>query len=151
MQEKQTFSMIKPDAVRANQIGSILTMIEKAGFSIQAISMLQLTQTAVQHFYAVHAQRPFYKDLCSFIASGPVVAMVLEKHNAIADLRKLMGATNPAEAADGTIRKLFATSIDYNAIHGSDSDETAASEIAFFFPNRDLLIKKTAPIANCCT
>lgn len=143
MQGRYTFSMIKPDAIGANHIGSILAMIEKAGFSIDAISMLQLTQIAAEHFYAVHADRPFYKDLCSFIASGPVVAMVLEKEDAVADLRKLMGATNPTEAADGTIRKAFATSIDYNAIHGSDSDETAALEISFFFPGRDLLIKRT--------
>ncbi|AXI24155.1 Nucleoside diphosphate kinase [Cardinium endosymbiont of Sogatella furcifera] len=144
MQGRYTFSMIKPDAVRANHIGAILSMIEKTGFSIHAISMLQLTPAAAEHFYAVHAHRPFYKELCSFIASGPVVAMVLEKEHAVADLRKLMGATNPAEAADGTIRKAFATSIDYNAIHGSDSDETAASEIAFFFPGRDLLMN--APV-----
>ncbi|WP_419241681.1 nucleoside-diphosphate kinase [Cardinium endosymbiont of Nabis limbatus] len=142
MQGIQTFSMIKPDAVSANQIGAILAMIEKAGFAIDAISMLQLTQTAAEHFYAVHADRPFYKDLCSFIASGPVVAMVLKKDHAVADLRKLMGATNPAEATEGTIRKAFATSIDYNAIHGSDSDETAASEIFFFFPGYSLLIKR---------
>lgn len=135
--------MIKPDAVSANHIGSILAIIEKAGFAIHAMSMLQLTQTAAEHFYEVHAHRPFYKDLCRFIASGPAVAMVLEKEHAVADLRKLMGATNPAEAADGTIRKAFATSIDYNAIHGSDSDETAASEIAFFFPGRDLLLKRS--------
>ncbi len=139
---RYTFSMIKPDAVSANHVGSILAMIEKAGFSIHAMSMLQLTQADAERFYEVHAHRPFYKDLCSFIASGPVVAMVLEKASAVSDLRKLMGATNPAEAANGTIRKAFATSIDYNAIHGSDSDETAALEISFFFPGRDLLIKK---------
>ncbi|WP_342265721.1 nucleoside-diphosphate kinase [Cardinium endosymbiont of Philonthus spinipes] len=142
MKGRYTFSMIKPDAVGANHIGAILAMIEKEGFAIHAMSMLQLTQTAAEHFYAVHADRPFYKDLCKFIASGPVVAMVLEKEEAVAGLRKLMGATNPAEAAEGTIRKAFATSIDYNAIHGSDSDETAAEEIAFFFPGRDLLIKE---------
>lgn len=143
MNGRYTFSMIKPDAVRTNHIGSILSMIEKAGFAIRALSMLELTQTVAEHFYAVHAHRPFYTDLCKFIASGPVVAMVLEKEHAVADLRKLMGATSPAEAAEGTIRKAFATSIDYNAIHGSDSDETAAAEISLFFPGRDLLIKRT--------
>ncbi|WP_262914879.1 MULTISPECIES: nucleoside-diphosphate kinase [Candidatus Cardinium] len=146
MQGKYTFSMIKPDAVRANHIGSILAMIEKAGFSIIAMSMLQLPQIVAANFYVVHSDRPFYKDLCSFIASGPIVAMVLEKDNAVVDLRKLMGATNPAEAVEGTIRKAFATSIDYNAIHGSDSDQTAASEISFFFPSRKLLVKQPATL-----
>ncbi|CDG49927.1 nucleoside-diphosphate kinase [Cardinium endosymbiont of Bemisia tabaci] len=145
-QGKYTFSMIKPDAVQANHIGAILSMIEKAGFSIDAITMLQLTPIVAEHFYAVHSDRPFYKALCAFIASAPVVAMVLQKENAVADLRKLMGATNPGEAAEGTIRKIFATSIDYNAIHGSDSDETAALESSFFFPGRDLLVKKISTI-----
>lgn len=146
IQGRYTFSMIKPDAVRANHIGAILSMIEKAGFAIDAMAMLQLTQSVAEHFYAVHADRPFYKALCTFIASGPIVAMVLEKAHAVVDLRNLMGATHPAEAADGTIRKTFGTSIDYNAIHGSDSDETAALEIAFFFPGRDLLIQKATII-----
>ncbi|MGI2298410.1 nucleoside-diphosphate kinase [Candidatus Cardinium hertigii] len=146
IQGKYTFSMIKPDAVHANHIGAILSMIEKAGFSIDAITMIQLTPIVAEHFYAVHSDRPFYKALCAFIASAPVVAMVLQKENAVVDLRRLMGATNPAEAAEGTIRKLFATSIDYNAIHGSDSDETAALETSFFFPGRDLLVKRHATI-----
>ncbi|CCM10094.1 Nucleoside diphosphate kinase [Cardinium endosymbiont cEper1 of Encarsia pergandiella] len=144
IQENYTFSMIKPDAVQANHIGAILSMIEKAGFSIDAITMLQLTPIVAEHFYAVHSDRPFYKSLCAFIASSPVVVMVLQKENAVADLRRLMGATNPVEAAEGTIRKIFATSIDYNAIHGSDSDETAALETSFFFPGCDLLLKKAS-------
>lgn len=139
MQGSLTLSIIKPDAVRSNYIGSIFTMIEKAGFTIKTISMFQLTRAMAERFYEVHAQRPFYKDLCTFMASGPLVAMVLEKEHAVADFRKLMGATNPTEAANGTIRKAFATSIDHNAIHGSDSDETAATEIAFLFPGRDLI------------
>jgi nucleoside-diphosphate kinase len=139
MEGKLTFSMIKPDAVRSKHVGSILAMIEKAGFTIKAMSIIQLTPILAERFYEVHAHRPFYKDLCTFIASGSVVAMVLEKEHAVLDLRKLMGATNPAEAVDGTIRKAFATSIDHNAIHGSDADETAAVEISFFFPRKDLV------------
>lgn len=146
MKGTYTFSMIKPDAVAANHIGSILAMIEQAGFSVYAMSMLHLTQSTAEKFYAIHSDRPFYKDLCTFISSGPVVAMVLAKENAVLDLRKLMGATNPAEAADGTIRKKFATSIDYNAIHGSDSDKTALTETCFFFPARDLLMKEMLSI-----
>lgn len=139
MQGKLTFSMIKPDAVSANHVGAIVSMIEKAGFIIKAMSMTHLSETEAQCFYQVHADRPFYKDLCSFIASGPVVAMVLEKDNAIEDLRKLMGVTNPLDAADGTIRKIFAKSIDENVIHGSDADATAAIEMAFFFSGRNII------------
>lgn len=139
MQGKLTFSMIKPDAVSTNHVGAIISMIEKSGFIIKAISMTHLSETEAQFFYKIHADRPFYKDLCSFIASDPVVAMVLEKDNAIEDLRKLMGATNPLDAADGTIRKIFAKSIDENAIHGSDADATAAIEMAFFFSGRNII------------
>ncbi|MDD9139389.1 MAG: nucleoside-diphosphate kinase [Candidatus Cardinium sp.] len=139
MQGRLTFSMIKPDAVRANHTGSILTMIEQADFVIKAMTMLQLPQSVAEAFYAVHADRPFYKDLCQFIASAPVVALVLEKEQAVVDFRALMGATNPADAKEGSIRKLFATSIDYNAIHGSDSDQTALWERTFFFPGCALL------------
>ena len=131
--------MIKPDAVRANHVGAVLSCIENAGFTIKALSMLQLSPAIAASFYSVHAHRPFYKDLCTFIASGPVVAMVLEKEAAVLDFRQLMGATNPLEAVDGTIRKLFGTSIDYNAIHGSDAEETAAVELSFFFPHKDLI------------
>ncbi|HLP34726.1 MAG TPA: nucleoside-diphosphate kinase [Amoebophilaceae bacterium] len=139
MKTSTTFSMIKPDAVRANQIGAILTVIEKAGFCIKAMSMVQVTPAMAARFYAVHADRPFYKDLCEFITSGPVVAMVLEKEQAFSAFRTLIGATNPAEASEGTIRKMFGRSIDNNAIHGSDSEETAAKECAFFFPGCVLL------------
>ncbi|WP_339044166.1 nucleoside-diphosphate kinase [Cardinium endosymbiont of Tipula unca] len=139
MQGRLTFSMIKPDAVSANHVGAIIAMIEKSGFIIKAMSMTHLNEAEAQSFYQVHADRPFYKELCSFIASGPVVTMVLEKDNAVADLRKLMGTTNPLDAAEGTIRKIFAKSIDENVIHGSDADETAAVEIAFFFSGRNII------------
>lgn len=131
-----TFSMIKPDAVQKKHIGGIITMIEKAGFTIQAMKHTQLTPAASAKFYEVHKERPFYKDMCDFVASGPVVAMVLEKENAVADFRTLLGATNPTESAEGTIRKNFGESIDHNAVHGSDADETAAIEANFFFPEQ---------------
>lgn len=129
-----TFSMIKPDAVQNKHIGGIISMIEAAGFTIQAMQHTQLTSEAAEKFYEVHKERPFYKDMCEFVASGPVVAMVLAKENAVADFRSLLGATNPTEAAEGTIRKNFGESIDNNAVHGSDADETAAVEAHFFFP-----------------
>ena len=131
-----TFSMIKPDAVQKKHVGGIISMIEAAGFTIQAMKHTQLTPEAAAKFYEVHKERPFYKDMCDFVASGPVVAMVLEKENAVADFRKLLGATNPAEAEEGTIRKNFGESIDHNAVHGSDADETAAVEANFFFPEK---------------
>ncbi len=139
MKTHTTFAMVKPDAVRANQTGAILTVIEEAGFCIKAMTMVQLTPAMAECFYAVHAHRPFYKDLCNFMTSGPVVAMVLEKKQAVPAFRTLIGATNPAEAREGTIRKMFARSIDHNAIHGSDSEETASKECAFFFPGCILL------------
>ena len=129
--------MIKPDAVANGHIGAILNKITAAGFRISALKMTQLTTADAQAFYAIHNQRPFFGELVSFITSGPIVAAVLEKENAVNDFRTLIGATNPAEAAEGTIRKLFATSLGENAVHGSDSDENAAIEITFHFSERE--------------
>lgn len=131
---QQTLALIKPDAVKAKNVGNIIAMIEKAGFNIVAMKMVQLTLEQGQAFYAVHKERPFYGALTSFISSGPLVALALEKDDAVKAWRDLMGATNPAQAAEGTVRKLYATSIDHNASHGSDAPETAEVEIAFFFP-----------------
>lgn len=128
-----TFTMIKPDAVEANNIGPILSMINKAGFTVKAMKYLRLSEEQVGNFYAVHKERPFYGELVEYMSSGPIVAAVLEKNNAVADFRTLIGATDPTKAADGTIRKLFAKSIAANAVHGSDSDENAANEASFFF------------------
>lgn len=125
--------MIKPDATGANNIGAITKMIEEAGFRIVAMKMTKLSQERAGQFYEVHKARPFYNDLCNYMSSGAIVAMILEKENAVEDFRKLIGATNPAEAAEGTIRKMFAKSIEANAVHGSDSDENAAIEGSFFF------------------
>lgn len=133
MAGKTTFTMIKPDAFSAGNSGAIIKMIEEAGFTIKAAKMTKLTETSAGQFYAVHKERPFYGDLVSYMSSGAIIAMVLEKDNAVADFRTLIGATNPAEAAEGTIRKLFATSIEANAVHGSDSDENAQIEASFFF------------------
>lgn len=129
----RTFTMIKPDAVGAGNIGAITKMIEEAGFRIVAMKMTKLTQERAGQFYAVHKERPFYIDLCSYMSSGHIVPMILEKDNAVEDFRTLIGATNPQDAAEGTIRNLFATSIEANAVHGSDSDENAAIEGGFFF------------------
>ncbi|MEM6830917.1 MAG: nucleoside-diphosphate kinase [Bacteroidota bacterium] len=128
-----TFTMIKPDAFAAGNSGAIIKMIEEAGFKIKAARLTQLDTQRAGQFYEVHKERPFYNDLVSYMSSDPIIAMVLEKENAVADFRALIGATNPAEAEDGTIRKLFATSIEANAIHGSDSDENAQIEASFFF------------------
>ncbi|MEP0366751.1 MAG: nucleoside-diphosphate kinase [Cyclobacteriaceae bacterium] len=128
-----TFTMIKPDAFAAGNSGAILKMIEEAGFSIKAMKLTKLTPTTAGGFYAVHKERPFYNDLVNYMSSGPIIAIALEKDNAVADFRKLIGATNPAEAAEGTIRKLFAKSIEANAVHGSDSDENALIEASYFF------------------
>ena len=133
MAGNRTFTMIKPDAVGANNTGAIIKMIEEAGFKILAMKMTQLSVERAGQFYAVHSERPFYNDLCAYMSSGTIVPMILEKDNAVEDFRTLIGATNPQEAAEGTIRKLFATSIEANAIHGSDSDENAAIEGSFFF------------------
>lgn len=133
MATNRTFTMIKPDAVADNVIGGISKMIEEAGFRIVAMRKTQLSPAQAGQFYAVHAERPFYGDLVKYMSSGPIVAMILEKANAVEDFRMLIGATNPANAAEGTIRKIYAKSIEANAIHGSDSDENAAIEGAFFF------------------
>ena len=125
--------MIKPDAFGAGNAGAITKMMEEAGFSIKAMKLTKLTAETAGKFYAVHSERPFYNDLCAYMSSGPIIAMILEKDNAVEDFRKLIGATNPAEAAEGTIRKIFAKSIEANAVHGSDSDENAAIEGSFFF------------------
>jgi nucleoside-diphosphate kinase len=125
--------MIKPDAVQDGNSGAIIKMIEEAGFRIVALKKTQLTPASAGEFYAVHSARPFYNDLCQYMSSGAIVPMILEKENAVADFRTLIGATNPANADEGTIRKLFAKSMEANAIHGSDSDENAQIEGNFFF------------------
>lgn len=125
--------MIKPDAVRAGNIGNILAMINNAGFRIVAMKYTKLSKEQAGKFYEVHAARPFYGELVDFMSSGPIVAAILEKDNAVADFRTLIGATNPADAAEGTIRKLYAANVGENAVHGSDSDENAAIEGNFFF------------------
>ncbi|GAA3759447.1 nucleoside-diphosphate kinase [Terriglobus aquaticus] len=135
---QRTFSIVKPDAVRNGHTGAILAEIEKAGFKIVAIKKMSLSVEQAEGFYHVHAERPFFGELTKFMASGPIFPMVLEKDNAIADLRKVMGATNPANAEEGTIRKKFATSIGENAIHGSDAEDTAAFEIGYFFAGYEL-------------
>jgi nucleoside-diphosphate kinase len=136
---QRTLSIIKPDGVARNLTGEILRRFEQAGLRVAAIRKLQLSEAEVAAFYAVHRERPFFKDLITFMSSGPVVVAVLEGSDAIATNRELMGATNPAEAAPGTIRADFAESIDANTVHGSDSPETAAQEIAFFFSAREIL------------
>ncbi|RZF58295.1 nucleoside-diphosphate kinase [Sphingobacterium corticibacterium] len=133
MATNRTFTMIKPDAVANGHIGAILNDIIADGFKIVAMKYIQLTKETAGNFYAVHKERPFYNDLVSFMTSGPIVAAILEKDNAVEDFRKLIGATNPAEAAEGTIRNKYAKSIDANAVHGSDSDENAEIEGNFFF------------------
>ncbi|MEX2591399.1 MAG: nucleoside-diphosphate kinase [Anditalea sp.] len=133
MTSNRTFTMIKPDAYSAGNSGAILKMIEEAGFKLVAIKGTRLTAELAGKFYEVHNARPFYKDLCAFMSSGPIIAAILEKANAVEDFRKLIGATNPDDAAEGTVRKLFASSIEANAVHGSDSDENANLEGNFFF------------------
>ena len=139
MAAERTLSIIKPDATRRNLTGRINAKFEEAGLRIVAQKRLQLTQDQAGAFYAVHKERPFYKDLVSFMTSGPVVAQVLEGENAVAKNREVMGATNPANAAEGTIRKEFAESIEANSVHGSDSAENAATEIAFFFAGHEIV------------
>lgn len=126
--------MIKPDAVADGNTGPIIQQIEKAGFKILAMTKLKMTPEQAGQFYAVHRERPFYQSLCDYMSQSEIIPMILEKENAVEDFRKLIGSTNPADAAEGTIRKAFAKSIEANAIHGSDSDENAAIEGAFFFP-----------------
>ncbi len=135
----RTLAIIKPDAVKNNKIGEIIAKITEAGFKIKALKMTTLSKASAQGFYEVHKGRPFYGELVEFMTSGPCVPIALEKENAVAEYRKLIGATDPAEAADGTIRKLFAASKAENAVHGSDSDENAAIEIAHFFSRNELL------------
>jgi nucleoside-diphosphate kinase len=137
MKTNQTFTMIKPDAVANGHTGAILSKIAEAGFGIVALKMTQLTQADAEAFYAEHKERPFFGELVSFMTSGPIVAAVLEKENAVNDFRTLIGSTNPDEAAEGTIRKLYATSMGQNAVHGSDSDENAAREANFHFSKRE--------------
>lgn len=139
---ERTISIIKPDAVAKNVIGDIYARFEKAGLKIVAAKMMQLSQQQAEAFYAVHKERPFYGDLVSFMTSGPVMVQVLEGEGAIAKNREVMGATNPKEAAPGTIRADFAASIDENAVHGSDAPETAAQEITFFFTDAEICPRK---------
>jgi len=136
---ERTLSIIKPDAVKKNVIGKIVDRFESNGLRIAAMKKVQLSEKDAGEFYAVHRERPFFGELVEFMTSGPVVVMVLEGENAVAKNRELMGATNPKEAAPGTIRADFAESIDANAVHGSDSLENAAKEIAFFFAQREIL------------
>ncbi len=138
MSTNRTFTMIKPDAVENGHIGAILEKITSAGFKIAAMKYTQLSLRDAQEFYGVHRERPFFGELVDFMTRGPIVAAILEKENAVEDFRALIGATNPADAAEGTIRKLFATSIGENAVHGSDSDENAAIEGAFHFAGREI-------------
>jgi nucleoside-diphosphate kinase len=135
---QRTLTIIKPDAVRKNAIGSIIEQLERNSFRILAMKILEISKHQAEQFYAVHAHRPFYNSLTSFMSSGPIVVLALEKENAIVDLRTLMGATNPADAAEGTIRKKWATSIEQNAIHGSDAEETARYELSYFFAGCEL-------------
>ena len=135
---ERTFSIIKPDAVKAKQSGEILARIEKAGFAIVGLRLRHLTRAEAEGFYYVHRQRPFFGSLCDFMSSGPCITMVLERENAILHLREIMGATDPAKAAPGTIRKDFAASIEANCIHGSDAPETASFEIGYFFAGIEL-------------
>jgi len=138
MAGKLTFTMIKPDAVKNGHIGAIMNKINEGGFKIIAMKYTKLSKEKAGKFYEVHAERPFYGELVDFMSSGPIVAAVLEKDNAVEDFRTLIGSTNPAEAADGTIRKLYATSIGENAVHGSDSDENALIEANFHFSGTEM-------------
>ncbi len=136
---ERTFSIIKPDAVAAKQTGAIIQMILDAGLTVKGMKMIQLTRAQAEGFYAVHSARPFFKDLVEYMISGPVVVSCLEGENAIARYRDLMGATDPAKAAEGTIRKNFGKSIEANACHGSDAPETAKVEVSYFFSNLELV------------
>lgn len=139
MAGNRTFTMIKPDAVEAGNIGNILQMITDAGFSIKAMKFTQLSEAQAKEFYAVHAERPFYGELVDYMISGPIVAAILEKDNAVADFRALIGATDPSEAEEGTIRKKYAESKAKNAVHGSDSDENAKIEGDFHFSAAEIV------------
>ncbi len=137
MAGNQTFTMIKPIAVKNNYIGAILKIINEAGFRIKAMKYTRLTKKQAEEFYSVHAGKEFFERLTDFMSSGPIVAVILEKENAVDDFRKLIGATDPAKAEEGTIRKLYAESMTHNAVHGSDSDENAIIESNFFFSNTE--------------
>lgn len=139
MATERTFSILKPDATRRNLTGKIVAKLEEAGLRVVAQKRVQLSKAQAEGFYAVHKARPFFNDLCAFMISGPVVLQVLEGENAVAKNREVMGATNPANAADGTIRKEFAESIEANSVHGSDSAENAATEIAYFFSECEIV------------
>ncbi|MDO4782250.1 MAG: nucleoside-diphosphate kinase [Capnocytophaga felis] len=138
MATNRTLTMIKPDAVENGNVGAILHQITEAGFKIKAMKLTQLTRRDAEIFYAIHKERPFFETLIAFMTRGPIVAAILEKENAVADFRKLIGSTNPAEAAEGTIRKKYATSVTENAVHGSDSDENAEIESNFYFSRREV-------------
>ena len=133
-----TFSIIKPDAVKRGNAGKILAIVEGAGFRVVALRMVKLSQAQAEGFYAVHRERPFFASLVKFMTEGPVIVMALERDDAVKKLREVMGATNPANAAEGTIRKLYAESIERNSIHGSDAPETAAEELKYFFTTQEL-------------
>ena len=135
----RTLAILKPDAVQKKYVGQIITMITGAGFKIKAIKMVRLSKNSAEGFYEIHKERAFYKDLVEYMSSGPCIPIALEKENAVADFRKLIGATDPAEAEEGTIRKLYAANKAENAVHGSDSDENAAKEILHFFSRNELL------------
>ena len=139
MSLERTFSIIKPDAVAAGNAGKILATLEEAGFRILGLRMTRLTEQQAEGFYAVHRARPFFPSLVKFMTEGPIIVMALERESAVSKLREVMGATNPENAAEGTIRKKFATSIERNCVHGSDAPETAAVELAYFFPSVELL------------
>ncbi len=136
---EQTLSIIKPDAVRAKKTGEIISMFENNGFNIIAIKKVFLNQEQARQFYIIHKERPFYNELVDFMTSGPCIVMILEKKDAVLENRRIMGATNPAEADEGSIRKLYGTSIDSNAVHGSDSPENAIIEINFFFNSHEII------------
>jgi nucleoside-diphosphate kinase len=135
----KTLAIIKPDAVRDNKIGEIIAMITQAGFKIKAMKMIRLSKASAEGFYEIHRERSFFGELIEYMTSGPCVPIALEKENAVEDYRKLIGATDPAKADEGTIRKLYARNIQFNAVHGSDSDANAEKEIAHFFPRKELL------------
>ncbi len=138
MVTNKTFTMLKPDSVENRNIGAILEKITASGFRIVAMKLTQLTTADAKAFYAVHNERPFFEDLVEYMTRGPIVAAILEKENAVQDFRTLIGATNPSEAAEGTIRNMFAESISQNAVHGSDSDDNASIECAFHFSEREM-------------
>jgi nucleoside-diphosphate kinase len=139
MAVSRTFSIIKPDATRRNLTGAVTRMLEEAGLRVIASKRIRMSRQQAEGFYAVHQERPFYADLCTFMSSGPVVVQVLEGEDAVRRNRDVMGATNPAQAEEGTIRKAYAESIEANSVHGSDSDENAATEIAFFFRDDEIV------------